>query len=382
MTEITEQQKEEMIALRRWFHAHPEICFEEHETAAKIREELDKLDIPWQSVGTGTVAVIEGKKEGAVIGLRADIDALRITEKNEVSYRSQNEGAMHACGHDAHTAALLGAARILKEQQDQLEGTVKLIFQPAEEIGRGAQTIVDSGLIDDVNFFFGIHVRSLEEVGLMEISKGAVMGGANSLKIFLQGKSAHGGRPHLGIDTITCGAQIVQGLQNVVSREISAHESAVISVGMFHGGTAENIVAGETTIKGTIRVLSDTVREQIADAAVRLVKGIAAANRVSVKVESEFETPILKNSELLYDTVKQAGIQVAGAEKIIPAQPDLGTEDFSAYSQIAPSFFVFVGAGGSYPHHHERFDLDENVLPIAAAMHVAFVSQCSKIKAS
>ncbi len=373
----SEKYKEEMIELRRWFHAHPESSFKEVETAKKIRHELDKLYIPWEKVGNGTVATIKGINAGPVVGLRADIDALEITEKNDVPYKSQNPGIMHACGHDAHTAALLGAARILKNNTGKIRGTIKLIFQPAEEIGRGAQTIVDSGLIDDVDYFFGIHVRSMEELGVIEISDGAIMGGANSLEINLKGKSGHGGKPHQTIDTITCGAQIVQGLQYIVSREIPSSESVVISVGQFHAGTRDNIVAGEAQITGTVRVLNDDIREQVAEAIKRTVHGIASANRVEATVKCGFETPILKNSEELYDTVYSSAARVTGRHKIIPAQTSLGTEDFSAYSQIAPSFFVFVGSEGEYPHHHERFDINEDVLPIAAALHVAFVLEAA-----
>ena len=371
-----------MIELRRWFHAHPESSFQEEGTARKIRQELDQLGIQWKAAGNGTVATIKGFYAGPVIGLRADIDALEIQEKNEVPYISQNPGMMHACGHDAHIAALLGAARILQHHTERIAGTIKLIFQPAEEVGRGAQTIVDSGLIDDVDCFFGIHVRSQEKLGIIEVSKGAVMGGANSLEIFLKGKSGHGGKPHQTIDTITCGAQIVQGLQYIVSREIPACQPAVISVGQFHAGTRDNIVAGEAHISGTVRVLDDDVRETIAEAIKRTVNGIASANRVEAQVECEFATPVLRNSDELYETVVAAASQVADVGHIVPVQKGLGTEDFSAYSQIAPSFFVFVGAEGEYPHHHERFDINEDVLPIAAALHVSFVLQAAGAKSS
>ncbi|MBE5859250.1 MAG: amidohydrolase [Butyrivibrio sp.] len=367
-----EKIKKEIIELRRWFHAHPEASFEEVKTAGKIREELDKLYIPWKKVGNATVATIKGINGGPVIGLRADMDALEITEKNEVPYRSLTPGLMHACGHDAHMAALLGAAKILINHTGKIGGTIKLIFQPAEEIGRGAQTIVDSGLIDDVDYFFGIHVRAMQKVGVIEVSDGAIMGGANSLDITLKGKSGHGGRPHETIDTITCGAQIVQGLQYILSREIPADQSAVITIGQFHAGTRDNIVAGEAHLSGTVRVLDDDVRSRIAEAIKRTVDGIALANRVEATVKCDFATPVLKNSSNLYQTVLASALHVTDEDKIIPATSSLGTEDFSAYSQIAPSFFAFVGSEGEYPHHHERFDINEDALPIAAALHVAF----------
>ncbi|MBO7355339.1 MAG: amidohydrolase [Lachnospiraceae bacterium] len=368
-----EKYTDEMVNLRRWFHEHPESSFREVTTAERIRSELDRLGLSWEAVGNGTVAVLEGKDaDGPVIGLRADIDALEITEKNDVPYRSLNEGLMHACGHDAHIAALFGAIEILKQHREEFSGRVKFIFQPAEEIGKGAQTIVDSGLISDVDAFFGIHVKSLREVGYIEASAGAIMGGANSLDITLTGKSGHGGRPYQAIDTITCGAQIVQGLQYIVSREIPANDAAVITVGQFHAGTRDNIVAGSAHISGTVRILDDGVREKVASSVRRYVKGISEAANVKAEVRCEFATPVLYNSGELYDDVVESAGKVVSKDAVIPVKPDLGTEDFSAYSQIAPSFFVFVGAGGDYPHHHERFDIDERVLPISAALHASF----------
>ncbi|MCR4792096.1 MAG: amidohydrolase [Lachnospiraceae bacterium] len=373
LLEEAENHKQEMVELRRWFHEHPESSFREVNTAKRIRSELDKLGLSWKAAGNGTVAVLEGSDpEGPTIGLRADIDALEITEKNEVPYKSQNDGLMHACGHDAHIAALFGAIKILLSHRDEFSGRVKFIFQPAEEIGKGAQTIVDSGLISDVDAFFGIHVKALREVGYVEASPGAIMGGANSLKIRLTGKSGHGGRPYQAIDAITCGAQIVQGLQYIVSREIPANDAAVITVGQFHAGTRDNIVAGEAHISGTVRILDDDIRKQVVSSIKRYVKGISEAANVKAEVECEFATPVLYNSEELYDDVVSAASGIVDENHVIPNKPDLGTEDFSAYSQIAPSFFVFVGAGGEYPHHHERFDIDERALPISAALHASF----------
>ncbi len=373
LLEEAEKYTEKMVDLRRWFHEHPESSFKEVATAERIRSELDRLGLSWKAVGNGTVATLEGKNpDGPVIGLRADIDALEITEKNDVPYKSQNDGLMHACGHDAHIAALFGAIEILKQHIDEFNGKVKFIFQPAEEIGKGAQTIVDSGLINDVEAFFGIHVKALRNVGYVEVSPGAIMGGANSLDITLTGKSGHGGRPYQAIDTITCGAQIVQGLQYIVSREIPANDAAVITVGQFHAGTRDNIVAGSAHISGTVRILDDEIREKVASSVRRYVKGISEAANVRAEVRCEFATPVLYNSDELYGDVLDSASKVIPKEAVIPIKPDLGTEDFSAYSQIAPSFFVFVGAGGDYPHHHERFDIDERVLPISAALHASF----------
>lgn len=366
--------QEQSVELRRWFHAHPEKSFGEYQTAEKVRNELEKLGIEYYQAGeTGTVGIIRGISKKPVIGLRADIDALEIEEKNQVSYCSLNKGLMHACGHDSHAAALLTAAKILKLHKNELKGTVKLIFQPAEEVGRGAKTIVDTGLLDDVEAFFGIHVHSKMPVGKVALKSGAIMGGANSLKIDVHGKSGHGGRPNQAVDAIVAGAEIVEALQHIVSREVLPTDPAVISVCQFHAGTQDNIISNHANISGTVRVLNDNTRAQIAEAVKRIVGGISTAHRVTSTVECEYETRILKNSQKLYDIAVKAVAEILSSEAVEDFTPELGTEDFSDYSEIAPIFFAFVGSGGEYPHHHEKFDIDEEALAISAALHVAFV---------
>lgn len=369
----------ETIGLRRWFHSHPESSFKEHSTTARIREELTRLGIPFEAAGdTGTIGVIRGTKAFPVLALRADIDALEITEKNETDYTSQNDGLMHACGHDAHTASLLTAAALLYERRDTLQGTVKLIFQPAEELGKGAQTIVESGKLDDVHAFFGIHVRSGLDVGKLALQKGAVMAGANSLHIEVTGRSGHAGHPDDGIDSIAAGAAIIQSLQHIVSREISPTQPAVVSVCQFHAGTRDNIIARDAHITGTVRIASENTRLQIAQAVERIVSGVGAAHRVKTKVTCEFATPVLFNSDELYDIAVKAARTFLPEDAVQGFVPQLGTEDFSRYSKIAPVFFAFVGSGGEFPHHHERFDIDESALPIAVTLYTEFALEYFK----
>lgn len=277
-----EELYEYSVRLHRWFHRHPEKSFGEYSTAKKIRSELTELGIKYFKAGeTGTVGIIQGRSPEPVIALRADIDALEIEEKNNVPYCSLNSGLMHACGHDAHTAALLTAAKLLISHKDEIKGTVKLVFQPAEEVGKGAAAMIDTGLLDDVQAFFGIHVRAFLPVGKIALRSGAIMGGANSLKIRLQGKSGHAGRPNEATDVITAGAEIVEALQHIVSREISPTQPAVISVCQFHAGTRDNIIAGEADISGTVRVLSEETRIQAAEAVKRVVRGVSEAHKVT-----------------------------------------------------------------------------------------------------
>ena len=362
------------VEQRRWMHMHPEKSHCEIETTAHIRTELDKLNVPYKAVGKNiTIGEIRGNGEGPIIALRADIDALEISEKNDVSYKSVNPGLMHACGHDAHAAALLTAARVLLSHRNEFSGTVRLIFQPAEEHGEGALQVVQTGLLNDVEAFFGIHVRAMMPVGKIALKSGPVMGGANSLKIKLTGSSGHGGRPHQAIDTIAAGVEIVQGLQQIVSRELDPVDPAVISVCQFHAGTRDNIIAGEASISGTVRVLHERTRKYIEEAVPRIVRNIASAHRVSAETECEFATSILENSPVLQPYVERAAAAVLSSEAIIESTPELGTEDFSVYGKLAPASFAFVGAGGTSPHHSDTFNIDEESIVISAALHTSFV---------
>lgn len=372
--EEAEELSEYSVTLRRWFHRNPEKSFGEYSTAERIRHELTELGIEYVNAGeTGTVGIIRGQSSGPVIALRADIDALEISEKNDVPYCSRNSGLMHACGHDAHTAALLTAARLLISHKDKIKGTVKLIFQPAEEVGKGAKEVIGTGLLNDVQAFFGIHVRVFLPVGKIALKSGAIMGGANSLKINLQGRNGHAGRPNEATDVIVAGAEIVEALQHIVSREISPMQPAVISVCQFHSGTRDNIIAGEAKISGTVRVLSEATRIHVEEAVKRIVKGISEAHKVTCDVECKFSTDILENSPELYNTVLDSVKEILPEDAAVETIPELGTEDFSVYQRIAPTFFAFVGSGGEFPHHSSRFDIDERALTISAALHTAFV---------
>ena len=371
----------ETVDLRRWFHEHPEPSFKEFETGRKIKAVLEGLGIPYVAVGeTGIVARLEGggRRPGdpAVVALRADIDALEISERNDVPYRSKNEGLMHACGHDGHIASLLAAARMLKEEKERIPGTVKFIFQPAEEIGRGAESIIRSGLVDDARAFFGLHVSPGIETGKVSVKSGPIMAGANSLRIELEGRTSHGAQPNLGVDAIVAGSAIVQALQQIVSREADPVDPTVISVGTFNAGTRANIIANKAVLTGTLRIISEEKRASIAEAVMRVAHSLGAAYRVGVEVECEYATPIVINSPELYPLVAEAVRAMLGDDAVIEQALEMGTDDFARYAALGPAFYAKVGVAGErerFPLHHERFDLDEEGLDIAAALYAQFV---------
>ncbi|AEF84621.1 thermostable carboxypeptidase 1 [Treponema primitia ZAS-2] len=363
----------EASLLRRHLHENPEVSFCEYKTCAFIREKLTGIGIPFESAGdTGTIAVINKGKSGPVLALRADIDALEINEKTDILFKSKNPGVMHACGHDAHTAALLCAAKMLYHHSNEIPGTVKLIFQPAEETGFGALKTIETGLLHDVDAFFGIHVNPDFPVGKIGVKSGGVMAGSNSLIINIKGKSGHGGYPNRTVDAIAAGSELVEALQHIVSREIGPTEQAVISVCQFHAGTRDNIIAGEAQLSGTVRVTNEEMRSYVADAIRRIAGGIALAHRVEAEVICDPVTLVMYNAPELY------GAALKAAQWVIKDSPEdftpqMGTEDFSRYSQLAPVFFAFVGSGGGFPLHSDHFYLDEGAVSVAAALHTAFV---------
>ena len=368
-----EKIKDYLIDLRRWFHKIPESSTKEFKTTVKIREELKRLGIQYEEISdNATVGLIKGSYPGPVVALRADIDALEIEEKTGLDFASLEKGLMHACGHDLHTAALLGAAKIIKEHINDLNGDVKLIFQPAEEIGRGAKVITESGSVSDVSVFFGIHNTPDLEKGVISISPGSVSAGANSLKIILDGKSGHAAHPDKTRDTIAAGAAIVEGLQHFVSRELNPTKPAVISVCRFNAGTRNNIIASHAEISGTVRIADNETREQVKEAIHRIVRYTADAHRVSSSVVCAYDTPYVYNSDELYPIVYKSAQKITGV-KIVPEPLSMGTEDFGDYASLAPTFYARVGVGIGSPLHSDTYNPDENSLSYITALYTAFV---------
>jgi len=371
-----------IIRLRKHFHAYPELGMQEIETAQRIREELANMEIPFIKVGqTGIIGIIgEGDH---VIALRADMDALKIQEKNDVAYKSCKDGIMHACGHDAHVAALLGAASILKKYESELKCTVKLIFQPAEELSLGAKLILDSGHLDDVDGIFGLHVFGDMPVGQISIEEGTRMAASDRFKIHITGKSGHAGKPNQCTDATLVGAATVMNLQSIISREINPIESAVVSVGHFESGKQHNVISGEAMLEGTVRTFSSETAKHIETSIKRIA--LSTANTYGAVSHVEYHRslhPEVNNEANLTKVAADAAAKIFPKESLVHIPRMMLGEDFSIYQQRIPGVFAFVGAGNealgrAYPNHHECFNIDERACLIGTMLHVAFAMEVS-----
>ncbi len=371
---------EEVIALRRDFHAHPELGFEEHRTAGKVEEYLQKHDVDVKRVaGTGVVGFIEGKKPGPVLLLRADLDALPVEEVNDVSYCSECPGVMHACGHDAHTAILLGAARILSGMREKLAGCIKLVFQPNEE-NAGALAMIDEGVLEDppVDAAMGLHVWTPLPSGKIGVCSGAVMGGLEIFKIKVKGVGGHTGYPESAVDPIIAASDIVLSAQRIQTREISLAKPTVIMFGSICGGTKANIIPDTVTLEGSVRTLyadSDEINpmKKLENLALR----VAAVHGCECEVEWYRENIPLVNDAELVRLASAAACEVTGSESDLNVLTCMASEDFSEFSSRVPGVFVFLGTGNEkkqshYPHHNPRFNIDEDTLPAGVEMFIRF----------
>ncbi|MDI6619682.1 MAG: M20 family metallopeptidase [Clostridiales bacterium] len=376
--QIAKRYKGYVIDLRREFHMHPEPSLKELNTSQRIKSELRKLNIPYTpAADTGVIAEIKGKKHGKTVALRADIDALEINEANDIEYKSQNPGLMHACGHDAHIASLLGAARILNDVRDNISGTIRLLFQPAEEIGKGAKALIAAGAMDGVDGVFGIHVSSNLECGKVSVDGGPLMACADVFKITIKGKSGHGARPHQAIDALVAACAAVINLQTIISREIDPLEPAVISVGSIKSGTRFNIIANDAVLEGTSRCFGEKTRKQIFAAIERVIKYTAQAYRAEVGIEYNFTTSPLINDARCSEIGAGAVKKILSAKALAHVGRSLGTDDFSEYLKKSPGIYALVGVGNKtkgiiYPYHHERFNIDEDSLEISSALYAQY----------
>lgn len=375
------QQAQELLpwlrAVRRDFHQFPEFGLEKFRTQEKISAYLNELGIPHAKVaGTGVVGLIEGARPGAVVGLRGDMDALPIVEENAVEYRSQIAGRMHACGHDAHMTCLLGAARLLAAQKQQLSGSVKLFFQPAEETVGGALPMIREGVLDNprVEAVFGLHVSPELAVGSIAVKYGQMNAASDDVHIVVRGENGHGAYPHNGKDAIVIAAHVITALQTIISRNVDPRDSAVLSLGMIAGGTASNIIASEVKLTGTIRTLDKKVRAMVKERVREVAELTAKSLGGSAEVAFEEGYTSLINDNAMVDLVKKCGEELLGRERVkVNELPSLGVEDFAFFAEHVPSAFYHLGvrneeAGFVYPVHHPRFDLDERSLVIGTAM--------------
>ncbi|MFL2100484.1 amidohydrolase [Desemzia sp. FAM 23989] len=375
------QGADEVIALRRFFHQHPEPSLKEFETIKRIKEELDKLGIPHESVGeTGAIGTITGGKgPGKTILLRADIDALELDDAKDKPYKSLKPGLHHACGHDGHASALLGAAKILKNHEADFKGTIKLAFQQAEEIGAGARQFVKGGFVDGVDQVFGIHVSSGTPIGKIDITSGASNASCDIFKIKVHGKSSHVGKPHLGKDALLAAAAITVELQSIVAREVDPLDQAVVAVGVLNAGTRYNIVANEASLEGTVRTFSHETRQFVLEAVERVAREVAKAHRTTIEFENYDAAAPLINDPIAAKRAERVAAGIVGVENIITDSPkSMGADDFADYLAVAQGVYAFVGTRNPddpdtwYGHHHENFDIDERGLAIATELHVNY----------
>ncbi|EJR65239.1 amidohydrolase [Bacillus cereus VD115] len=366
MASIPNQLTEKLISIRRHLHEYPELSYEEFETTKAIKNWLEEANITIidSNLETGIIAEISGNQNGPIIAIRADIDALPIQEETNLPYTSKIQGKMHACGHDFHTAAILGTAFLLKEKESSLNGTVRFIFQPAEESSNGACKVIEAGHLHDVQAIFGMHNKPDLPVGTIGIKDGPLMAGVDRFEIEIHGVGTHAAVPDAGVDPIVASSQIVMALQTIVSRNISSSHNAVVSVTNIHSGNTWNVIPEKATLEGTVRTFQNETREKIPALMERIIKGVSDA--LGVKTEFHFYSgpPAVHNDTSLTDLSTQV------AEKmnlnIISPTPSMAGEDFSFYQQEIPGSFVFMGASGTHEWHHPSFTIDERALPISA----------------
>lgn len=383
LREIAEEIGPGVVADRRYLHQHPELGFQEENTARFVAERLRTYNLDEVKTGiakTGVVGILHGGKgPGKCILLRADMDALPITELNDVPYKSENPGTMHACGHDAHTAMLLGAARVLSEVKSEFAGTIKFVFQPSEEAnGGGAQPMIAEGVMENphVDAAFGIHVGSNIESGKVAVRQGPVNASADSALVTIRGLGGHAARPQMAIDPIVIGAHCIVALQSLVSREVDPFNPAVITVGTLHAGTVSNVIPEDATFKATIRTVDEATRQLLAERIPAICKGIAETFRATAEVEYVFGYPPLVNNDEMAALVREVALDVVGPERVAMSPPGMGAEDMSYFINAAPGAFYRLGVrneatGKTFGHHHPRFDVDEDALATGVAMHAA-----------
>lgn len=374
-----ETVRDTVVAWRRKLHQHPELSFHETRTAAFVAETLASfggLEIS-RPTATSVVARLVGKAGGRVLALRADIDALPIQEANEHDFVSATPGVMHACGHDGHTAMLLGAARVLAARREALRGEVRFIFQHAEELPPGgAAELVAAGVMDGVDLVVGAHLWLPLAFGKVGVKAGALMASPDTFRIVIEGAGGHAAMPQLTVDSIAIAAQVVTNLQHVVSRTVDPLASAVVSVTRIAGGTAANIIPGSVELEGTVRTFDPALREKIPKLMERVVAGVTSAHGARHQWSYERGYHPVLNDEQATDLLRRSVVRAIGAQALSEAVPTMGGEDFSAYQQRVAGAFFFIGArneerGIVHPHHHERFDLDERALDYGTRIFVA-----------
>ena len=377
--ETVESVRDSVVAWRRDLHRRPELSFHETRTSRFVADTLagfGALEVT-RPTPTSVVARLAGRGDGPVLALRADMDALPIQEANDHDFVSGTAGVMHACGHDGHTAMLLGAARVLASRRDELRGELRFIFQHAEELPPGgAREMVEAGVVDDVDLVVGAHLWLQLPVGEVAVKAGPLMASSDVFRIRIVGAGGHAAMPHQTVDTVAVAAQVVTALHHIVARNVDPLASAVISVTRIAGGSTINVLPESVAIDGTVRTFDEALRARIPALMERTIAGVTAA--FGARYEWEYErgyNPVI-NDPAASELVRRAVVRAMGSDALIDATPTMGAEDFSAYQQRVPGAFFFIGArnearGIVHPHHHERFDLDERALDHGTRIFVA-----------
>jgi len=362
---------ERLVAIRRDLHRHPELSWRETRTSQQVHQALEQLGVHARFVaGTGIVADIPGEGNGPGVALRADLDALPVTEETGLAFSSVHEGVMHACGHDAHASMLLGAAELLLAARP-LPATVRLIFQPAEELATGALAMIEHGALDNMAMIFGGHVDRHFPIGTIVVADGVVNASTDAFRIEIAGRGGHAARPHEGVDAVVVGSLLVMSLQTIVSREVNPAHPSVVTIGRFDAGTASNVIASQAVLEGTIRAQDEAVRTHLIDAMHRIAASVGQLHGATIRVTVAGSTPCLVNGPPMTTLAREAAHAIVGPDNMPPLQTaNMGGEDFAYYLRRIPGCYVRFGAQAvgreGYPAHSSRFDIDEGVLPIGA----------------
>ena len=376
--DLIDQTKADVITWRRQLHKYPELSFQEEKTAQFVYDKLctlKKLEVS-RPTKTSVMARLIGSLPGNVLAIRADMDALPMQEENSLEFTSQNPGVMHACGHDAHTAMLLGTATILSQLQDQIQGEVRFIFQHAEELfPGGSREMIQAGAMAGVDKILGLHVMNHIPTGKIGIVYGPAMAASDTFDVTIQGKGGHASQPHLTIDPVAIGAQVVTNLQQIVARNLDPLEKLVISVTTFHGGTANNIIPDTVTLQGSVRSFTKDVRQQATEQIKRVLDGITAAHGATYTLDYHYGYDSVENNVAITRIVEETVENLWGKQAIEDMTPLMGGEDFAFYLNEAPGCFIFIGTGNPggrtlYPIHHPKFTIDEESLAIGVKLSV------------
>ncbi len=360
-----------IIEMRKTIHRHPEVSMQEYWTNDLVAAEMEKDGIPYRKIEpTGVIAEIKGDHPGKTVALRADMDALTVDEKTGLDYASEIPGMMHACGHDTHVAMLLGAAKLLAGMKDQIHGTVRLIFQPGEEVAQGASAVIAQGGLDGVDAIFGIHTGGCTPASWISIGWGPIQAGASIFKIKIHGKASHGSQPDAGADATVAAAALVMNIQSIVSRELSPMDACVVTVGKLTSGTRFNVVSGEAELEGTCRFFSPKIRENLPQIMERVAQKTAETYRCTAEVDYKMLCDINTNDDKMAQIMWDAGRKISDSDELLKKMsPMLGSEDFAEYSVRCPAAFAMLGSGSEYSNHSNYFYAKEETLEVGSALY-------------